>query len=146
MPEDEIELECTIELSSNNQEVLVNSLKQIVKRIEENGKKLSISNDTYSEPREIEMKELEKAGKFYSAFAKFNVSADLESIIGFVLDYAPSTIEVIKPFNLNVNITSLQAILNDISGRINEMDQKIKLFSLKSSLLEQENKELKSSK
>ena len=129
MPEEEneVELRCTIELMARPKEAAIDSLKKILATAEENGKKLRIYNEVYSEPKELEK-------DFYS---------DMESLFNFILDYAPSTIEVIKPEKVELPISSLQTLLNDISGRLNEMDQTIKVYSASNVLLQNENNELK---
>ncbi|MBE5729129.1 hypothetical protein IHI26_01685 [Candidatus Parvarchaeota archaeon] len=134
--ENEVELRCTIELMARPKEAAIDSLKKILATAEENGKKLRIYNEVYSEPKELEK-------DFYSVYVTFNVSSDIESLFNFILDYAPSTIEVIKPEKVDLPISSLQTLLNDISGRLNEMDQTIKVYSASNVLLQNENSELK---
>lgn len=134
--ENEIELRCTLELMARPKDAAVESLKRILATAEENGKKLRISNAVYSEPKELEK-------DFYSAYVTFNVSSDAESVINFILDYAPSAIEVIKPEGLKISMSSFQTLLNDISGRLNEMDQTIKVYSASNILLQNENADLK---
>ena len=43
------------------------------------------------------------------------------------MDYAPSSIEVMTTKDAKLSITDLQALLNDLSGRMNEMDQRLKI-------------------
>ena len=136
MNEPEIEVRCTIELLAKPKEAAVMALKQIVNNLEENGKKLAVSDITYSEPKLVEE-------EFYSAFSTFKIKSDITSIFGFILDYAPSSTELLSTKNLSVSPADLQGIFNDIAGRLNEMDQRIKMFSGQNVLWTHENEELK---
>jgi hypothetical protein len=134
--ENELELRCSVELIAKPKETVVDALKRLVHGIEENGKKLEVSSESYSEPKLVEK-------DFYSAFATFNIKADFMSLVNFVLDYAPSSIEVLKPGKMEVSLADLQTTLNDISGRLNEMDHLIKLYSTQLLLTDKENRGLK---
>ncbi len=134
--EENIKLRCILELMARPKEMAVNALKSIIDKIEENGKKLEISNVKYSEPKEVE-------NDFFSAYAEFEIQGDFDSLFNFVLDYAPSSIEVIEPSKIILDMATLQTSLNDLSGRLNELDQKIKIYSANSLLLSQENEQLK---
>ena len=136
MEEGMIELRCTIELLAKPQEAATQALKKIVENLEENGKKLEVSMVEYAEPQKVEQ-------DFFSAYATFNVKAEINEIFGFILDYAPSVIEVINTSETKESSTDLQGILNDMSGRLNEMDKNIKIFSAQNIILSKENEELK---
>ena len=132
----QVELRCMLELLAKPKEVAVDALKKILSNIEEEGNKLAVTDVTYSEPQKVE-------ADFYSAFATFKIKADPTSIFGFVLDYAPSSIEVLNTRELRLSMSDLQGILNDISGRLNQMDQSIKTFSAQNAILGNENSQLK---
>ena len=95
-----------------------------------------IEEESYAEPKEV------KDG-FYSSFADFKIKGSVIDLFGFVMDYAPSSIEVLTTKDAKLSITDLQALLNDLSGRMNEMDQRLKIFSGQTILLSQQLEELK---
>ncbi len=134
-----LELKCTIELMGKPKEAVIDSLKKIVSNIEENGNKLEVKEEEYAEPQ------LVKDG-FYSSFAKFKIKGKMIDLFGFILDYAPSSIEVLATKDTKISITDLQALMNDLSGRMNEMDQRIKIFSGQVVLLSQQLEEMKKKK
>ena len=134
--EPQIELRCMLELLAKPKEAALDALKKILSNIEEEGNKLEVRDVTYSEPQKVE-------AEFYSVFATFKIKADPTSIFGFLLDYAPSSIEVLNTRELRLSISDLQGILNDISGRLNQMDQSIKTFSAQNVILGNENSQLK---
>ncbi|MCL4398901.1 hypothetical protein M1293_00095 [Candidatus Parvarchaeota archaeon] len=136
MEEEEISVRCVLELMAKPEGAAVEALKKIVENMEENGKKLKITQVEYGDPKPM------REG-FFSAFARFTVTSDIESIFGFVLDYAPSSIEVLNKKNVSLSMSAFQALLNDISGRLNEMDEKIKVFSGQAIILSRQNEELK---
>ena len=59
------------------------------------------------------------------------------------MDYAPSSIEVLITKDVKLSTTDLQALMNDLSARLTEMDQRIKIFSGQTLLLSQQLEELK---
>ena len=136
MAEDGIELKCTIELMGKPKEAVVDSLKKILSNIEENGNRLEVSAEEYAEPNPVNE-------GFYSAFARFSIRGNLVDLFGFVMDYAPSSIEVLTIKDAKLSATDVQVLLNDLSGRMNEMDQRIKIFSGQVMLLSQQMEELK---
>lgn len=134
-----IEIRCTIELLAKPESVALDAIKKIVNNIEENGEKLEVKDVTYGEPKKVEQ-------DFYSVYSTFKIKADPSAIFGFILDYAPSTIEVLNAGDARVSMADLQGILNDVSGRLNEMDLAIKAFSAQNVILTNENKALKEGK
>ena len=114
----------------------VEALKKILNNLEENGKKLTVSDVTYSDPKEA-------GNDFYSAFSTFKIKSDVQSLFSFVLDYAPSSTEVLATKDVKISAADFQAVLNDISGRLNQMDHDIKLFSSQNLILTRQNEELK---
>lgn len=136
MAEEEIELQCTIELMGKPKEAVLDSLKKITENIEENGNKLEVKEVEYADPQEV------KDG-FYTSFSKFKIKGNVVDLFGFVMDYAPSSIEIVSTKDVKLSITDLQALMNDLSGRMTEMDQRIKIFSGQTILLSQELEELK---
>ncbi len=136
MEDEEIELRCTIELIGKPKEETEKAIKKIVDNIEESGKKLAVSSQTYGEPKLIQ-------DDFYSVYCTFNIKSDLLSLFYFVIDYAPSSIELLTTKQVGVKAVDLQGLFNDLSGRMNEMDQKIKIYSGQAMLLANELEALK---
>ena len=133
---EELELKCTIELMGKPKEEVLKSLKNIIENIEENGNKLSVNEVEYAAPNEV------KDG-FFSSFASFKIKGSTADLFGFVMDYAPSSREVLTTKDVKLSTTDLQALMNDLSARLTEMDQRIKIFSGQTLLLSQQLEELK---
>ncbi len=136
MEQGQIEIRCTIELLAKPESVALDAIKKIVNHIEENGEKLEVKDVSYGEPQKV-------AQDFYSVFATFRMKADPTAIFGFILDYAPSSVEVLTAGDTRISMADLQGMLNDISGRLNEMDMAIKTFSAQNIILHNENESLK---
>jgi hypothetical protein len=136
MADELIELKCTIELMGKPKEAVMDSLKKITSNIEENGNKLEVSETEYADPNEV------KDG-FFSSFTRFRIKGSVVDLLGFVMDYAPSSIELLTTRDTKLSMTDLQALMNDLSGRMNEMDQRIKIFSGQTVLLSQQLDQLK---
>ncbi len=139
MEGEEIELRCTIELMGKPKEAVEKAIKDVVNNITESGKKLEVSSQTYGEPQ------LMKDG-FYSVYSTFNVKSDIVSLLGFIMDYAPSAIEVVEARPVKINAVDLQGFFNDLSGRLNDLDQKIKIYSGQLLLLSEQLEALKKEK
>ncbi len=68
------------------------------------GKHLAVSNVEYAEPKLIK-------DDFYSTYAVFNIKGTIPEILGFVMDYAPTSIELIKTKEIKISPPDLQALL-----------------------------------
>ena len=56
---------------------------------------------------------------------KFEVK-NLETLFGVLLDYLPSSIDIIEPEHLKESAHDINGILNEISGRLHVYDATVK--------------------
>lgn len=84
---------------------------------------------TISEPKKIEMPEEQgQKQELYSCFAEAEIEADnLLKLVEIILDYMPSSIEVLEPNNLDFSLFEATSFLNDLSGRLHRYDEIAKI-------------------
>ncbi len=103
-------------------EVLNQTLKKVVDQIRNSWK---IISEDYSEPEKIK-----EAKNMYSSFVEFVAEApDFAQLFSFVLNYAPSVIEVLEPREIVVSMDQLQDSLADLTAKLQDLDKRIKLLS-----------------
>ncbi|MGM5483827.1 MAG: hypothetical protein ACQER9_02825 [Nanobdellota archaeon] len=70
---------------------------------------------------------LEDSESLYSSFAEIEfLTKDSLTLMNFVMDYMPTSIEVIEPSNINVQASYMSNLLTELAGRIHTIDNKLK--------------------
>lgn len=79
---------------------------------------------------EIIEPELDEKTKLYSGLIEVQARFEnIQGILEFVLDYTPSSVEVEDPEKIQLDIASLNAVLNDFSGHILKTAHHIRILS-----------------
>lgn len=127
-----IEARLTIEMMGRPKKALQNALETVVKEIKEQNK---VEKVHYSKPK--------KVGKtLFTAFTEFIVSVeDYGKLMGIIVDYIPTIVEILSPQNINIGMEELQDSLNDFVTMINGFDRQLKVAQSKNASLERELKE-----
>ena len=122
-----------IEMLGRPKEALSKALVDLVKEITKDGR--AVENEVYSKPKKI--------GKLlYSAFVEFEIICDgMHNVIGAIIDYAPTTVELIEPEKMTVSMMELQDVLNDLTARLHELDKQVKVLQANSIILQRRFKE-----
>ncbi len=95
-------------------------------------KDVEVFSISVSEPKKIE----NIKGEGYTCFAEIELEcANLAKLIELVFDYMPSSIEILNPENLNLNLADATAFLNDLSGRLHKYDEITKILQLQNQQL-----------
>lgn len=124
-----------IEVMGSPEEYIAKSLQKAIEQIKMKGS--TVSNEKYAEPKKV-------GDKYFSTFVEFEVEVkDIEELLGIVVDYGPSTIEVIEPHEFKVDSTSLQAISNDISATLHNHIKTNRILEARNKVLQREILELK---
>jgi len=121
-----------IETIGSPKEALTKTLEKVLGILKERTK---ITKSKIAEP--------EKAGEtVFSSFLEFEAEVeDFEKLIGIILDFGPTNIEILKPDKFEINQTKIQNSLNDLILKINEYSNKIRYFQTTSFLLQEKLKE-----
>ncbi|MFH0808509.1 MAG: hypothetical protein V1888_02735 [archaeon] len=84
-----------------------------------------------SEPREIELKKGEKINedeKMFTAFAECDFeSPSFARLSETMFDFMPSSVEVIEPSSIKLEMSEATDLLNNISGRMHRYDEIAKI-------------------
>ena len=105
-----------IEVLGKPKEYVDESLKGFVEKLKADDN-YEVVDEEYADIKKQEEQEL------WAAFAELEVKAGkIEELIRFCFDYMPSTIEVIEPKELKYSDMDVSHFLNDLQGRLHQVD------------------------
>jgi hypothetical protein len=86
-----------------------------------------------------EPKEGEKTPGLFSAFAEIEFMAkSFGRVMEFVIDYMPSSVEIVAPTDLNIKLAEANGVLNDLVGKIFKYETFMKALAVQNMNLRQE--------
>ncbi len=107
-----------LEILGKPKEHVETTIRQYVKKIDTDTDLIILKKD-FAEAKEQE--------GMWSAFVELElVVKGITKLIGFCFDYMPSSIEILKPDNLNMDSNSVADFLNDLQARLHSLDMAIK--------------------
>lgn len=110
-----------IEVAGMPESHVSDTLLVISTRFGEKRKDLKVTDKKIGEPKQAEK------SKFFTGFVELEFDAkNLEVLFGVVLDYLPSSIEILEPENLKETAFNLNGILNEMTGRLHAYDATVK--------------------
>ena len=116
-----------IEVLGKPKEHVENSIKDYIEHIKQDSE-LVILNEEYSE--------LKEQGKLWSQFVELDlVVKGTQKLISFCFEYMPSSIEVIKPENLDMTNREISSFLNDLQARLHNVDMIVKQLKAENDFL-----------
>ena len=125
----EIQIKVIIEIIGTPKEHVLNTLNLVSENISKNYK--VISKDIREPVKHTE--------KFFSSFIEIEfIVPNFSELIGFIIDFHPSSVEIIEPEEIKESAQSLTFVLNDFISKIHRMDIQIKTLMAKNKLLEKE--------
>jgi len=120
-----------------------NTLELVVKKIKEQ-KGIKI---THQEIGSAENMELGDVKNLFSAFVELEIEFDsIMRVLSFCFDFMPSSIEIMKPENLNLDFGKLSSFLNDLLAQLHRYDMALKNVNAKNILLQRDLDKLKGDK
>jgi len=116
-----------IEMAGAPKEHLVKTMELFIQKMKEDEYVKLIGEET-ADPVEKD--------KMWSLFSEMEIEVkDIALLIGFCFDYMPSSVEIISPENFRLNSTDFAGMLNDMQGRLHEIDIVMKGMSAENQLL-----------
>ncbi len=92
---------------------------------------LKVRKKSVKEPQQIKGHD-----KVWSGFIEFEVDVkDLPTAVGIVFDYLPSSIEIVEPDQLLVQIADINVIINDLAARLHQYDAALKMLRAENFML-----------
>jgi len=80
--------------------------------------------------------EVESDKDMYSTFAEIEfLTKDLTDLMGFVIDYMPSSIEVVQPAGMSVQASFLSNMLTELAGKLHLIDGVLKKTNAENQLM-----------
>ena len=84
-----------------------------------------------------EQKIQEKTGELFSTFAEIEFRADNLDVVGsFCFDFLPSSLEILEPEEIKVDLQDISKIMNDVLSRIHSADHVVKTLKFQNSALQ----------
>ena len=106
--------------------------------------KIKDSKDLSFFEGEIIEPELDEKSTMYSGLIEVTLKFEkVESLMGFIVDYTPNSVEVEDPETLKFEISEFNGILNDMSAKFLNMSQKLRQANASLHYLHNENQKLK---
>jgi len=89
-----------------------------------------------SEPKELEMDQkaqgIPEGGPMFTCFAELDFEVgNFSRLSEIMFDFMPSSIEVIEPANVSMNIEEATSLLNNLSGRLHRYDEVAKVAQMR---------------
>lgn len=89
-------------------------------------------------------KKIPESENFFSGFIEFEIEvASIAAMMGLVIDYLPSSIDIIGPEDIKESSINLAEILNDLSGRLHQYDSEVKTLKAEKTIIGRELQKLK---
>ena len=102
-------------------------MKEYIEKIKED-ESLIILNEKVSEPKE--------QGKVWSVFSEIElVVKGTDNLVGFCIDYMPSSIEIIKPEKFSFEDRTFTAFINDMLAKLHNVDMIVKQLGTENTFL-----------
>ncbi len=127
-PKEEIQAKVIIEVLGKPKEHVEKSLRDFVDRIKQD-KDIQILNEDFAEAREQD--------SMWSTFVELEFKIkNLSHMVGFCLDYMPSSIDIVSPESLSMNQKNLSDFLNDLQAKLHQIDMVAKQMRSQSEFMQ----------
>ncbi len=125
-----------VEVMGRPAEHVKDSLKTHLEQLKET-KDAVIISESISDSKKIDDKDL------YTCFAEIELEVkSLNKLSELVFDYMPSSIEIIRPDKVSLDIVEATNFLNDLAGRLHKYDEIAKVANIRMQQMAAQNKEL----
>jgi len=106
-----------IEIAGKPPEYITEVLEKAIEQLEkEEGSK--VINKNFHEPQ------LDAEKNLYSAFVEVEIKIDsLPTLVCLILEYLPSSIEIIKPAEMHMQIAEVNSLVNDIAAKMHKVTE-----------------------
>ena len=115
-----------VEMAGRPAEHVKESLEKHIKVLDD------VDDITLHSIKVSEPKEIEGSKGFFSSFAEVDFEVDKFNNLGnIVLDFMPSSIEVVEPANITISMKDATDMMNVFSGRLHKYDEIAKVAKFK---------------
>ncbi|MCK5283160.1 MAG: hypothetical protein KAK00_07145 [Nanoarchaeota archaeon] len=125
--EQHIRIRAILEILGKPKDYIEGKTKEYIEKIKED-ENLMLLNERISEPKE--------QGKVWSIFAEIEVIIKgVTNLIGFCIDYMPSSIEIIKPDKFGFENRVFTNFINDLLAKLHRVDMIAKQLGTENNFL-----------
>ena len=111
-----------VEIAGRPAEHVLETLKAHIGQLK-NYKDINYISESFSEPKRLEAEQ-----EIYTSFAEIEFEAEsFLRIMDIVFDFMPSSIEILEPSELNLNLSDATTFLNNLAGRLHRYDEIAKI-------------------
>ncbi|MBS3098357.1 hypothetical protein J4209_06195 [Candidatus Woesearchaeota archaeon] len=123
----QIRFRTIIEMLGKPKEHVEKTLSLYIDKIKEDGN-IIVLNEDYAELKQQE--------NMWSTFVELEIVVkDISILIGFCIDYMPSSVEIVKPEQLAFNNRELSNFLNDLQAKLHNLDMIVKQLKAQNDFL-----------
>jgi len=116
----ELRAKVIIEILGAPEKHVKDTLVKVIEKIKE-GKTLQVEKEKLFDTKQMEGK------KLWSTFCELEMKMkDMQTMINFCFDFMPSSIELLEPKNLPMDIETLSEFMNDLISRLHQYDMLLK--------------------
>jgi len=127
-----VQAKAIIEVIGKPKEHVEGALKEYIEKIKNNSE-IEVLKSEISEIKEVK-DDLNQG--LWSTFVDIEILVkDLPTLTGFCFDYMPSSIEIIEPKELKLRENQLSTFLNDLQGKLHQMDMVAKQINHQNTFL-----------
>ena len=120
-----------IEIAGSPKENVDKAMLLLGEKFGEGVSEMKVRKASVKEPQQIKGHE-----RVWSGFIEFEVDVkDLPSVVGIIFDYLPSSIEIVEPDQLLVQIANINVIINDLAARLHQYDAALKMLRAENFML-----------
>jgi len=124
-----------LEIVGAPKEHVDNTLKTVLDKIKDE-KGIKIINQEIGSAENMELGEVKN---LYSAFVELEIEfSNVMRLLNFCFDFMPSSVEILEPENLNLDVGKLSSFLNDLLAQLHRYDMALKNVNAKTILLQRE--------
>ncbi|VVB81632.1 Uncharacterised protein [uncultured archaeon] len=117
MEQQPIVARCMVEILGAPKEFIAKSLQEHVDKIKKDG--LDIQIEKYAEPV--------PADKLFTQFVELQIAfKDTGELLDFCFDSMPSTVEIMSPEKMELDMAAFEDFVNDLQGRLHQTDMMLK--------------------
>lgn len=118
---------CILEILGAPKEFVVKKLREHVDELKTNG--LDIELEKYEEPKQQE--------KLFSHFVELQINfKDIQEFIDFCFDSMPSSVEIISPEKLTLDMSYFEDVMNDFQAKLHHTDMMLKTMQAQKQVLD----------
>lgn len=108
-----------VEVMGSPKDYVEETLKAVIAKLKEE-KGIRLHNSKTYETEQLE-------NKFWSTFAEIELdTVNLKRFIGLCIDYLPSSVEILEPAGMDIDLSEISNITNDMLAKLHEYSKIVK--------------------